>query len=435
MQRSQPGTGPIRAAAYLPSTPATVLWGRLPCATDAPVLRIEPGTEVTIDTVSHEGLLDDQGSDPLAFFTGHGVAPDDVLTDAIEIVGTLTRDGRRRSARGDRADPRRGRGAGRPAGDHRAGDHPARAVRRDLQPARPRRAAGRAAARAGERERLRRRCATDHGCLPAVEGGERADRVPAGALPRDHGRRGGRRRAPALGAAGRARRQHRHQPAPGGQHAVPAGAGAGRAGLRGRPALRAGRRRGGAHRAGGVPAGHAAVRRGARRRGARAVRAVRGAAGRDAGVPGADGPRRGPGRGRAQVRPGRARPAAGAVGSRRAPRVRVPVRGHRHRHLAGGRPGLRGPRPDPRWPTSTGSPDDPDRACRRRSTPTSARSRPTTSRRSTTRSRPARTRCAATATACWSGTTPSARSAARAAASRPGCWTGSSPAAWPTTAG
>ena len=52
-----------------------MLWGRLPCETDAPVLRIEPGTEVTIDTVSHEGLLDDQGSDPLAYFTGHGVSP------------------------------------------------------------------------------------------------------------------------------------------------------------------------------------------------------------------------------------------------------------------------------------------------------------------------------------------------------------------------
>ena len=32
---------------------------------------------------------------------------------------------------------------------------------------------------AGERQRLRARCATSHGCLPAVEGGERADRVPA----------------------------------------------------------------------------------------------------------------------------------------------------------------------------------------------------------------------------------------------------------------
>ena len=49
----QPGAGGIRAAVYLPSTPATVLWGRLPCATDAPVLRIEAGTEVTVDTVSH----------------------------------------------------------------------------------------------------------------------------------------------------------------------------------------------------------------------------------------------------------------------------------------------------------------------------------------------------------------------------------------------
>lgn len=87
----QPGTGPIPAAAYLRSTPRTVLWGRLPCEADEPVLRIEPGTEVTVDTVSHEGLLDDQGSDPLAYFAGHGVAPDDVLTDAIEIVAALTR--------------------------------------------------------------------------------------------------------------------------------------------------------------------------------------------------------------------------------------------------------------------------------------------------------------------------------------------------------
>lgn len=88
----QPGTGPIRATTYLASTPATVLWGRLPCATDEPVLRVAAGTEVTIDTVSHEGLLDDQGSDPMAFFTGHGVDPRDVLSDAVEIVGTLTRD-------------------------------------------------------------------------------------------------------------------------------------------------------------------------------------------------------------------------------------------------------------------------------------------------------------------------------------------------------
>ncbi|WP_028049654.1 acetamidase/formamidase family protein [Cellulomonas sp. URHD0024] len=87
----QPGTGPVQAPTYLPSTPGTVLWGRLPCGSDEPVLRVVDGAEVTIDTVSHEGLLADQGSDPLAYFTGHGVAPQDVLTDAIEIVAALRR--------------------------------------------------------------------------------------------------------------------------------------------------------------------------------------------------------------------------------------------------------------------------------------------------------------------------------------------------------
>ena len=60
----QPGVGLIRAEAYLPAEPATLLWGRLPCADDAPLLSVEPGTEVTFDTVSHEGLLEDQGRDP-----------------------------------------------------------------------------------------------------------------------------------------------------------------------------------------------------------------------------------------------------------------------------------------------------------------------------------------------------------------------------------
>jgi acetamidase/formamidase len=87
----QPGTGLIAASHYLRSTPSTVLWGRLPCATDQPVLRVADGAQVTIDTVSHEGLLADQGSDPLAYFTGHGVASDDVLQDAIEIVATMSR--------------------------------------------------------------------------------------------------------------------------------------------------------------------------------------------------------------------------------------------------------------------------------------------------------------------------------------------------------
>jgi acetamidase/formamidase len=88
----QPGTGAVPGDHYLPAGPETVLWGRLPCQTDAPVLRVAPGRTVTIDTVSHEGVLEDQGKDPLGFFTGHGVAPASVLEDAIAIASTLSRD-------------------------------------------------------------------------------------------------------------------------------------------------------------------------------------------------------------------------------------------------------------------------------------------------------------------------------------------------------
>jgi len=88
----QPGVGPIRSSSYLPADPATVFWGRLPCADDAPVLEIDAGAEVTIDTISHEGILEDQGSDPLAFFARHGVGPDAVLTDAIELAASRHRD-------------------------------------------------------------------------------------------------------------------------------------------------------------------------------------------------------------------------------------------------------------------------------------------------------------------------------------------------------
>ncbi len=82
----QPGAGPIRSSAYLPSSPDTVLWGRLPCAADGPVLSVEPGTEVTFDTISHEGILEDQGRDPERFFGRHGAA--EVLEDAVAVAAS-----------------------------------------------------------------------------------------------------------------------------------------------------------------------------------------------------------------------------------------------------------------------------------------------------------------------------------------------------------
>jgi acetamidase/formamidase len=80
----QPGAGPIRSSTYLPSTVDHVLWGRLPCAADTPVLTVESGTSVTFDTLSHEGLLEDQGRDPKAFFGAYDVA--EVLDDAIALA-------------------------------------------------------------------------------------------------------------------------------------------------------------------------------------------------------------------------------------------------------------------------------------------------------------------------------------------------------------
>ena len=51
-----------------------------------PVERVEPGTEVTFDTVSHEGILEDQGRDPQAFFAAYDV--EHVLLDAVAIAAT-----------------------------------------------------------------------------------------------------------------------------------------------------------------------------------------------------------------------------------------------------------------------------------------------------------------------------------------------------------
>ncbi|HEY0247921.1 MAG TPA: acetamidase/formamidase family protein [Gryllotalpicola sp.] len=77
---------------YLPATPRTVLWGRLPSRCDEPVLRVAPGESVVIDTVSHEGLMPDQGSDPRSYFGRFGVAAADVLEDAVEITASVHRD-------------------------------------------------------------------------------------------------------------------------------------------------------------------------------------------------------------------------------------------------------------------------------------------------------------------------------------------------------
>ena len=85
----QPGSD---AAHYLPATPDTVLWGRLPCEADRAVLTVDPGEVVVVDTLSHEGLLPDQGQDPVAYFARHGVPRQLVLEDAVRVAEACSRD-------------------------------------------------------------------------------------------------------------------------------------------------------------------------------------------------------------------------------------------------------------------------------------------------------------------------------------------------------
>ncbi|MCW2643852.1 MAG: acetamidase [Dactylosporangium sp.] len=88
----QPGTGRVRGA-YLTSSPETVKWGYLPNRTTPPVLTVPSGGVVTIDTVSHEGIMEDQGRDPDTYFGDHGVPRDHVLNDARAIArSSLTHD-------------------------------------------------------------------------------------------------------------------------------------------------------------------------------------------------------------------------------------------------------------------------------------------------------------------------------------------------------
>jgi acetamidase/formamidase len=88
----QPGAGPVRGR-YLPARADTVVWGRLPNRATEPVARVGSGSVITIDTVSHEGILEDQGKDPVGYFAGFGVRRADVLADAVAVAAGTPHDG------------------------------------------------------------------------------------------------------------------------------------------------------------------------------------------------------------------------------------------------------------------------------------------------------------------------------------------------------
>jgi acetamidase/formamidase len=65
-----------------------VRWGYLPNRDSAPIATVDSGTVVTVDTVSHEGILEDQGRDPVRYFAGHGIPESQVLDDARDIAAS-----------------------------------------------------------------------------------------------------------------------------------------------------------------------------------------------------------------------------------------------------------------------------------------------------------------------------------------------------------
>src|SRR5258705_6086603 len=77
-----------RVDAHIPSNPDTVVWGYLP-AGRPPVLTVRSGQTVSIDTVSHQGLIN--GTDPVQFFSAAGIPASEVLPDAIEIYSKAPR--------------------------------------------------------------------------------------------------------------------------------------------------------------------------------------------------------------------------------------------------------------------------------------------------------------------------------------------------------
>ena len=83
----------VNAAVEVRADPSTVRFGRLPGAGATPVAVVGDGAVVAIDTVSHEGLLADQGGDPVAFFARYGIAASEVPADAVALAAAgLTRD-------------------------------------------------------------------------------------------------------------------------------------------------------------------------------------------------------------------------------------------------------------------------------------------------------------------------------------------------------
>ena len=90
------GGGPAVAEAdhFVPSTPENVAWGWFPIDKE-PVLRVQPGETVRINTLTHAGAT--QNEEPVAYLTGLGVPREEILQDVLDFWAS--REGRPREGR------------------------------------------------------------------------------------------------------------------------------------------------------------------------------------------------------------------------------------------------------------------------------------------------------------------------------------------------
>ena len=75
---------------YIESTPENVIWGELFISEDEPILTVRSGDVVTVETISHEGILPDQG-DTVEFFTSAGIDEADILPDQLAVKEQIER--------------------------------------------------------------------------------------------------------------------------------------------------------------------------------------------------------------------------------------------------------------------------------------------------------------------------------------------------------
>ncbi|MFA6213194.1 MAG: acetamidase/formamidase family protein [Candidatus Obscuribacterales bacterium] len=75
---------------YVPASLSTMRWGLLPNKDSKPILTVPSKSVITFDTLSSEGMVEDQGRDPIKFFGKFGVKPNEVLDDAVEICASNT---------------------------------------------------------------------------------------------------------------------------------------------------------------------------------------------------------------------------------------------------------------------------------------------------------------------------------------------------------